>query len=99
MTEPAPGAGADPSMLQTIAVKDGKDFIINGVKWLITGANGAAFAIIMAKLEDGSATMFLSDMDAPGIEVERTMNALDSCLWVVMVSCGLRIFAYRKKMY
>ncbi len=79
MTEPAPGAGADPSMLQTIAVKDGKDFIINGVKWLITGANGAAFAIIMAKLEDGSATMFLSDMDAPGIEVERTMDALDTC--------------------
>jgi acyl-CoA dehydrogenase len=79
MTEPAPGAGADPSMLQTTAVRDGDDYIINGVKWFITGAEGAAFAIIMAKLEDGKATMFLADMDRPGIVLERLMNSLDSC--------------------
>lgn len=79
MTEPAPGAGADPSMLQTTALKDGDDYLINGVKWFITGATGAKYAIIMAKMEDGSATMFLSDMDAPGITVEREMDALDSC--------------------
>jgi len=79
MTEPAPGAGSDPSMLQTSAVRDGDSFVINGRKWFITGADGAAFAIIMARMEDGSATMFLSDMDAPGIEVERTMDSLDRC--------------------
>lgn len=79
MTEPPPGSGADPSMLQTMAVRDGDHYVINGLKWLITGATGASFAIIMAKLEDGSATMFLSDMDAPGITVERQMDALDSC--------------------
>ncbi len=79
MTEPSPGAGADPSMLQTSAVRDGDDYVINGVKWFITGARGASFAIIMAKLEDGSATMFLADMDQPGIIVERLMNSLDSC--------------------
>lgn len=79
MTEPSPGAGADPSMLQTTAVRDGNDYIINGVKWFITGAFGAAYVIIMAKLEDGSATMFLSDMDAPGIKLERAMDSLDSC--------------------
>ncbi len=79
MTEPAPGAGADPSMLNTIAVKDGDDYVINGTKWFITGATGASFAIIMAKLEDGSATMFLSDMDRPEINVVRQMDALDSC--------------------
>jgi acyl-CoA dehydrogenase len=79
MTEPAPGAGSDPGMLNTQAVRDGDDFVINGVKWLITGADGAAFAIIMARMEDGSATMFLSDMDAPGIRVERTMDSLDRC--------------------
>jgi len=79
MTEPAPGAGADPSMLSTSAVKDGDDFVINGTKWFITGATGASFAIIMAKLEDGSATMFLSDMDRPEIQVVRQMDALDSC--------------------
>src|SRR6201998_2763357 len=51
MTEPAPGAGADPSMLQTTARREGNstDFVINGTKWLITGAAGATFAIIMAK--------------------------------------------------
>jgi acyl-CoA dehydrogenase len=79
MTEPAPGAGADPSMLQTTAAKDGDDYLINGTKWLITGAVGAAYAIIMAKMEDGSATMFLADMDQPGIIIERTMDALDTC--------------------
>lgn len=79
MTEPSPGAGADPSMLQTTAVRDGDDYVINGTKWFITGANGASFVIIMAKMEDGSATMFLSDMDRPEIEVIRTMDALDTC--------------------
>jgi acyl-CoA dehydrogenase len=79
MTEPAPGAGADPSMLATMAVKDGDDYIINGTKWFITGAQGASFVIIMAKMEDGSATMFLSDMDRPGIRLERLMDSLDSC--------------------
>lgn len=79
MTEPAPGAGADPSMMQTTAVKDGDHYVINGDKWFITGAEGASFAIIMAKMEDGTATMFLSDMKAPGIEYVRTMDAMDAC--------------------
>ena len=79
MTEPSPGAGSDPSMLSTTATKDGNDYIINGTKWFITGADGADFVIIMARLDDGSATMFLSDMNAPGIELLRNMDALDSC--------------------
>ena len=79
MTEPAPGAGADPGMLLTQAVKDGDDYLISGEKWFITGAEGASFAIIMAKLESGEATMFLADMDSPGIKVERMMDSLDSC--------------------
>jgi acyl-CoA dehydrogenase len=79
MTEPAPGAGADPSMLATTARRDGDDYVINGRKWFITGAEGAHYAIIMARMEDGSATMFLSDMDRPGITLERNMDAMDSC--------------------
>ena len=79
MTEPAPGAGADPSMLKTTAIKDGDDYIINGTKWFITGAQGASYAIIMAVMEDGSATMFLSDMDREGIKIVRQMDAMDSC--------------------
>jgi alkylation response protein AidB-like acyl-CoA dehydrogenase len=79
MTEPHPGAGSDPSMLQTTAVKDGDHYVINGRKWFTTGADGAAFAIIMAKLEDGRATMFLADTDQPGFIVERSMDTLDTC--------------------
>jgi alkylation response protein AidB-like acyl-CoA dehydrogenase len=79
MTEPDPGAGSDPGMLQTIAERDGDDYLITGRKWFITGADGAAFAIIMARLEDGRATMFLADMDQPGITIERSMDTLDSC--------------------
>ena len=79
MTEPPPGAGADPSMLLTSAVRDGDDYVINGKKWFITGAENAGFAIIMARLEDGTATMFLCDMDRPGIRVERLMDSMDTC--------------------
>ena len=79
MTEPGEGAGSDPSMMQTRAIKDGDGYRISGTKWLITGAEGASCAIIMAKMEDGSATMFLSDMDQLGIRLERLMDSLDSC--------------------
>jgi alkylation response protein AidB-like acyl-CoA dehydrogenase len=79
MTEPSPGAGSDPRMLQTTAVRDGDDYLISGDKWFATGADGASFAIIMARGEDGNATMFVADMDAPGITLVRTMNALDTC--------------------
>lgn len=79
MTEPAPGAGSDPSMLQTTAVRDGDHYVINGSKWFITGAAGASFTIIMARMEDGSASMFLADMDQPGVVLERQMDSLDTC--------------------
>lgn len=96
MTEPAPGAGSDPSMLATTAVRDGEHYVIDGLKWFITGADGAAFAIIMARVPDAGATMFLAPMDAPGITLERTMDTLDSCFpgghGVVRFS-GLRVHA------
>ncbi len=79
MTEPAPGAGADPSMLKTTAVRDGDGYLINGRKWFITGADGADYVIVMACMEDGTATMFLTDMDKAGITLERCMDTMDNC--------------------
>jgi len=78
MTEPD-GAGADPSMLATTALLEGEHYVIDGTKWFITGADGADYAIVMARMEDGSATMFLTDMDRPGIALERNMDAMDRC--------------------
>jgi acyl-CoA dehydrogenase len=79
MTEPEPGAGSDPSMLATTAYRDRDHYVINGGKWFITGAEGGAFAIIMAKVDDAGATMFLASMAADGITIERSMNSLDTC--------------------
>jgi len=76
MTEPMPGAGADPNLLRTEARRDGDSYVVNGRKWLITGAQGAAFAIIMARTEEG-ATMLLSDMSARGIRIERILDTID----------------------
>jgi acyl-CoA dehydrogenase len=76
MTEPAPGAGSDPSMLKTRAEKVDGGWSISGRKWFITGAEGAAFTICMA-LTDTGATMFLVDAENPGWRVERLVDATD----------------------
>jgi acyl-CoA dehydrogenase len=83
MTEPDGGAGSDPSMLKTTARQVGDDFVINGRKWLITGAPGAALNIVMARTlagdgRDLGATMFLVDTDAPGFAISRLLDTLDS---------------------
>ena len=82
MTEPAPGAGSDPSMLRTTARRDGDDWVLDGRKWFITGAEGAAFAICMARTgeridPDEGATMFLVDAGTPGLRVERLIPTID----------------------
>lgn len=81
MTEPD-GAGSDPGQLNTTATFDGTEYVINGLKWLITGANGAKTWIIMARVESNSfgaegPTLFLCDGQTPGIEIERVMNTMD----------------------
>lgn len=76
MTEPAPGAGSDPSMLRSRARRVDGGWAIDGHKWFITGAEGAAFAICMALADEG-ATMFLVDADNPGWRVERLIDATD----------------------
>ncbi len=79
MTEPDGGAGSDPSMLKTTAHQQGDSWVIEGRKWLITGAEGAEFGILMAKSEHG-ATMFLVSMSDPAIRVDRRLHTLDNTL-------------------
>jgi alkylation response protein AidB-like acyl-CoA dehydrogenase len=82
MTEPEPGAGSDPAQLQTTVHREGEHYVVHGRKWLITGAEGAAFTIVMARNEPSTdaaaATMLLADMDSPGIRIERRIETTDS---------------------
>ncbi len=86
MTEPAPGAGADPTALTTRAERTTHGWNINGRKWFITGAHGASFAIVMARTsgEPGSrtgVTMFLVDIDTPGFSHDRHIDTLDESMF------------------
>jgi acyl-CoA dehydrogenase len=93
MTEPDGGAGSDPSMLRTSARRIGEEWLIEGRKWLITGARGAAFGIVMARTDHG-ATMFLIDMSDPAVKVERVLETLDSSLvggHAVISLAGVRV--------
>src|SRR3546814_10029582 len=65
--------------MKTRAERSDGGWRISGRKWLITGATGARFAIIMGMTEDG-ATMFLSDIDRDEIVIERVLDTLDSAL-------------------
>jgi acyl-CoA dehydrogenase len=78
MTEPDV-ASSDPTNLETTAVRseDGSEWILNGRKWCITGAIGAAFSIVVAKTGDDSAaghrnySLIIVPTDTPGWTVER----------------------------
>lgn len=81
MTEPPPGAGSDPSLLQSNAEKDENgDYILNAHKWYCTGANGAAFLIVFAKT-GGSfrrSSLFLVPTDSPGYQMVREIGVMGS---------------------
>ncbi len=76
MTEPDGGAGSDPSMMKTVARRDGNHWVISGRKTLITGADGASVGIVMAKTDEG-ATLFLCDLPDPAIRIERVLDTID----------------------
>jgi acyl-CoA dehydrogenase len=81
MTEPAPGAGADPTMIRTSAERHGSDWVINGHKWYATGADGAAFFIVMARTNPDvpaaeGCTLFLVDAGTPGMRLARRVEGL-----------------------
>lgn len=79
MTEPAPGAGADPQNLLTRARREGDGWVLDGHKWYSTGAGRAAFLIVIARTSDDpkkAATMFVVDRHAEGVEHVRDVPTM-----------------------
>ncbi|MDQ3894073.1 MAG: acyl-CoA dehydrogenase family protein [Actinomycetota bacterium] len=73
MTEPDV-SGSDPTGLRTRAIRDGDDWVIDGRKWFSTGAEGAAFGIVMAVTDPEAephrrASQIIVPADAPGVDI------------------------------
>jgi acyl-CoA dehydrogenase len=71
--------GSNPTWMATTAVKDGADYVINGHKWFTTGADGAAFAIVMAVTNPeaaphGRASQIIVPTNTPGFKLVRNIS-------------------------
>jgi acyl-CoA dehydrogenase len=80
MTEPEV-SGSDPTQIRTTAVWDGDAWVINGHKWFITNAQGAAFAIVFAITDPEAAphrraSMFIVETDTPGYQFIREVPVM-----------------------
>jgi alkylation response protein AidB-like acyl-CoA dehydrogenase len=73
--------GSNPVMMETSAVKDGDDYVINGQKWYTTSADGAAFAVVMAITNPEApvhhrASMIIVPTGTPGFDLVRNINVM-----------------------
>jgi acyl-CoA dehydrogenase len=73
MTEPEV-PGSDPTTLRTRAVRDGNEWVIDGHKWFSSGADGAAFGIVMAVTDPAAephrrASQIVVPADTSGVEI------------------------------
>jgi acyl-CoA dehydrogenase len=80
MTEPEV-SGADPTALQTRAVRDGDEWVINGHKWFTSGAMGATFAIVMAVSDPDAEqhrrmSQIIVPLDTPGVNIVRAVPVM-----------------------
>ena len=81
MTEPEV-AGSDPTQIQTSAVKEGDEWVINGHKWFTSGAHGADFAIVIAKTDPDAEiaqarnSAFIVPTNTPGFEIVRDVQTM-----------------------
>ena len=79
MTEPAPGAGADPRNLRTRATPEGEGWVLEGHKWYATGGSAATFLVVMARTSEDpheGATLFLVPREAEGVELVREIPTM-----------------------
>jgi alkylation response protein AidB-like acyl-CoA dehydrogenase len=80
MTEPEV-SGSDPTALRTTAVRDGDEWVIDGHKWFSSGAEGAAFAIVMAVTDPQAPphrrmSQIIVPAGAPGVEIVRAIPVM-----------------------
>ncbi len=76
-----PSGGSDPARaIQTRAVRDGDDWIINGAKLWISGADRADYGLVFARTDAdkgrNGVTCFIVDTDTPGFHVRRIVHTL-----------------------
>jgi alkylation response protein AidB-like acyl-CoA dehydrogenase len=75
-----PDAGSDVSGIKTRAVRDGDEWVINGSKTFITNGHRADFIVLVTKTDPDAGydgfTLFLVDMDAPGVIREEKLRKL-----------------------
>ena len=81
MTEPD-SAGSDPTLLETTAVQDGEDWVIDGHKWFSTNGSVADFFIVMAVTDPEAkryqrASMFIVPADTPGVRIIRDIPTME----------------------
>ena len=81
MTEPDT-AGSDPTLLQTRAIRDGDQYVINGHKWFSSNGSIADFLIVMAVTDPEArphqrASMLIVDADAPGVTIVRDVATME----------------------
>lgn len=83
MTEPE-HPGSNPTWMSTVAVRDGDDYVINGHKWFTSGAEGAAFAIVMAVTNPEAssphkrASQIIVPTSSAGFRLVRNVNVMGS---------------------
>jgi acyl-CoA dehydrogenase len=80
MTEPEV-SGSDPTGLRTTAVRDGDEWVIDGHKWFSSGAEGAAFAIVMAVTDPQAPphrrmSQIIVPAATPGVEIVRAIPVM-----------------------
>ncbi len=73
--------GSNPVMMETTAVKDGSDYVINGHKWYTSSADGSDFAIVMAVTNPDApsylqASMIIVPTNTPGFNLVRNIPVM-----------------------